>query len=215
MDICEHPLCSKEVKSIGNRFCSLSCANRRKKKGAKGRTKYTKQCGNENCSVSFSSEDKNAKYCSRTCSAIIFNMNYEGRRGPLPTGRTVKNPCTRCGRETVGYRGQDDLCRRCFSETYIDRWLEGKESGTTRYGATVAVRNYIHNLKGMKCWECGWDKINPRTGKCTVQIDHIDGDAMNNRPENLRLLCPNCHSLTETFGYTGMKSTRSYRYSKK
>lgn len=36
--------------------------------------------------------------------------------------------------------------------------------------------------------------------KLTLQLDHIDGDTFNNSIENLRLLCPNCHSQTETFG---------------
>ncbi len=36
--------------------------------------------------------------------------------------------------------------------------------------------------------------------KLVLQIDHIDGDFLNNRKENLRFLCPNCHSQTENYG---------------
>lgn len=35
--------------------------------------------------------------------------------------------------------------------------------------------------------------------KITLQLDHVNGDNTDNRKENLRLLCPNCHSQTETF----------------
>jgi ribosomal protein L7Ae-like RNA K-turn-binding protein len=34
----------------------------------------------------------------------------------------------------------------------------------------------------------------------TLQLDHINGDHNDNRIENLRILCPNCHTQTETFG---------------
>lgn len=33
----------------------------------------------------------------------------------------------------------------------------------------------------------------------TLQVDHIDGDFLNNEIENLRFLCPNCHRLTPNF----------------
>lgn len=48
-----------------------------------------------------------------------------------------------------------------------------------------------------KCIECGISEWNSK--KLTLQIDHIDGDRRNNSLENLRLMCPNCHSQTETF----------------
>lgn len=41
-----------------------------------------------------------------------------------------------------------------------------------------------------------------------MNVDHIDGDATNNSEDNLQLLCPNCHSLTENYGRLNAKSTR-------
>jgi hypothetical protein len=39
-----------------------------------------------------------------------------------------------------------------------------------------------------------------RHRKLVLQIDHRNGDPTDHRRENLRFLCPNCHSQTETFG---------------
>ena len=38
------------------------------------------------------------------------------------------------------------------------------------------------------------------------ELDHIDGDRTNHRLKNLRILCPNCHSQTETFRAKNIKS---------
>jgi 5-methylcytosine-specific restriction endonuclease McrA len=61
-------------------------------------------------------------------------------------------------------------------------------------------KDYLILIYGNKCMECGWDKINPKTGKVPIQLEHIDGNSENNKLENLKLLCPNCHSLTPTYG---------------
>lgn len=49
-----------------------------------------------------------------------------------------------------------------------------------------------------KCKFCGNDGFH-NGKKLSLQLDHISGDKSDNRLTNLRFLCPNCHSQTDTF----------------
>lgn len=55
-----------------------------------------------------------------------------------------------------------------------------------------------HNLIEEKCYECGLNNF-WNNKELILQLDHINGIHNDNRIENLRFLCPNCHSQTETF----------------
>lgn len=82
----------------------------------------------------------------------------------------------------------------------VDSWLEGSWNGSTSNGSlSSTIRKYLLIKANYTCTLCGWDKINPVLGYSTVEIDHIDGDYSNNLKENLRVVCPNCHSLTPTY----------------
>ncbi len=64
----------------------------------------------------------------------------------------------------------------------------------------TTLRNRIIKEKILKyeCCECGIIDWNER--KLSLQLDHINGISNDNRIENLRFLCPNCHSQTKTWG---------------
>jgi hypothetical protein len=64
------------------------------------------------------------------------------------------------------------------------------------------------------CSLCGWSKINPATGNIPLEIDHIDGNAENNKEDNLRMLCPNCHALTPSFRNLNRGAGREWRRQK-
>ena len=60
---------------------------------------------------------------------------------------------------------------------------------------------------------CGWGVVNTYSNMIPLEIEHIDGNYLNNSEENLILLCPNCHSLTATYkgaNKNGRKSRRHY-----
>ena len=89
-------------------------------------------------------------------------------------------------------------------DNYIIRWLNGEETGN-RKNSTISrnVRKYMFKLHDSKCELCGWNIINKYTNRIPLNVHHIDGNPLNSIPENLQLLCPNCHSLTSNYGRRG------------
>ena len=79
---------------------------------------------------------------------------------------------------------------------------------SAHFGSRVHLKARLirAGLLKYECAECG---IHEWQGKSLVlEIDHINGDGLDNRIENLRLLCPNCHSQTPTFCGKNTRTTR-------
>jgi hypothetical protein len=128
--------------------------------------------------------------------------------------------CLKCGKEIErNYFSKRFCSNHCQQEynydEYIKRWKNGEENGISgKYGVSAYIRRYLFEKYDGKCQICGWNEKNTITQKIPLQIHHIDGDCTNNSEENLQLLCPNHHALTETFGNLNKKSKRIFRKQK-
>lgn len=125
--------------------------------------------------------------------------------------KKAKRICPNCGKEVP--HGNIYCNHDCEFEyhykTFIEKWKLGEITGTKgKDDISGYIRRYLLEKYNYKCQLCGWGTVNPYTNKVPLQIHHIDGDCMNNKEENLQLLCPNCHSLTENFGSRNKNATR-------
>ena len=159
-------------------------------------------------------QKKEKKFCSQTCSAEYNNKNRHLKK------RIKNDVCIKCGKKITNKWKYGKYCskeceKQAKQEEYIKRWKNNEENGTTgRYGISLRIKKYLFDKYNNQCQLCGWNKVNPITGNIPLQIHHIDGNCTNNKEENLQLLCPNCHSLTETFGNLNKNSQRIFRRQK-
>jgi 5-methylcytosine-specific restriction endonuclease McrA len=124
-------------------------------------------------------------------------------------GRRLKVFCTNACQQS--YR------RRLLLESWLDTGVSGRTSCQGHY-----VRQYPYEQQGGRCAICGiedkWEGVT-----LALIVDHLNGDASNNRRENLRPICPNCDSQLPTYkarnrgltfdppGYQGECSTTELR----
>lgn len=148
--------------------------------------------------------NKASKFCSHSCRAKSVNRTREIYSRKDRLGRkVVKTTCVECNGNFAARNERQTFCSTdCRTDAnakgYITRWLAGEPCTTV--GLSKVIRRYLFEINDSKCQQCGWNERNPVTDNIPLQVDHINGDSTDHRPDNLRLLCPNCHSLTPTFG---------------
>lgn len=198
-------------------FCSLSCSVKQQQKDRHIRfvEAYNSNptlC--EQCKSPLPYDKRRNRFCSSSCAAIINNVLFpkreklgvEEKRARRITKiltpsfskkETKKYHCKQCNAELTTDTQTFFCSSKCSEENQREKQHKRVESGE-KVGVRV-LRNYLIHTRGCKCEECGWDKINPKSNRCPIELEHIDGNSENNSLDNLKLLCPNCHSLTPTY----------------
>jgi len=124
-------------------------------------------------------------------------------------GRQKEKYCLNCDNDISGSRNK--YCNlECFNNHRKTKVYEQIENGNTTLHYKN-YKNYLIDKYGNNCMLCGWGEINPYTNTIPIELEHMDGDSSNNSIDNLTLLCPNCHSLTETYKGANRGNGRHYR----
>lgn len=155
-------------------------------------------------------ETKNAKFCSRSCSAS-FNNNAVPKRGH------TRPKCIICDNSVKSKR-----CRFCSHACYsVFRRNEAMAKFDSKtvllpkgnFHSSTIVKEYIYLLKGNQCSICSLKPIwNDK--KLVLILDHINGVPDDWDVNNLRLVCPNCDSQLPTYKSKNHGSGRPYRQNK-
>ncbi len=88
-------------------------------------------------------------------------------------------------------------------------WAAGRVRGPKRPLSQLLVEGRLVSsvflkkrlvAEGVLPWQCALCSLTEWSGEpVPLELDHVSGDRYDNRLENLRLLCPNCHALTPTY----------------
>lgn len=169
--------------------------------------KNPKRC--KKCDTAIPYEKRMNDYCNSSCFASLNNLGvcrnknyYDGLRGkpkeipvkkvrPLPE----KKLCGLCGKENIVHRNGEGFCNHMHALLYKTKHLI--ESGSASHRNKRAVRSYLIYINGGKCEKCGhgeWFGF-----KLSLEMHHKDGNVDNMQLENLELVCPNCHSITNNY----------------
>ena len=138
----------------------------------------------------------NAWNTSKTYTEVKLKLGYSATNGRIST--TIRNEAYFMG---LSFDRMDNYrsVSRVKTEYTEDELLIVLSKHNRKLTPSYKERIHRSGILGDVCQVCGIGyEYNEKF--LQLQIDHIDGDNTNNNVENLRLLCPNCHSQTDTWG---------------
>ena len=149
------------------------------------------------CSIE---HEKAGAYCSRSCAnSRAWTDEDRKRKSDANMGKVSPIKGKRVGSNP---KRNAAISEAMLAKSYRD-YIDGKLTERS------VLRRHIAEERGYACSCCGISEWNSKP--ITLQVDHMDGNPGNNQPSNLRLICPNCHSQTATFGSKNKGSGRKSR----
>lgn len=194
-------------------FCSLSCAIKDQHRRKPWPIGYCEKC--KQVYDARSSKGGMRKYCSRSCATAENNtLKPKRKRGK----RLIEN-CLFCNSDMSGKGIRAKYCSRmCQVEyihnDYIRSWKKGHISGNTSAGLlSKHVKRYLREKQSGACALCHKKQwVNDiYSGPIPLEGDHISGNWRDSSEGNVRMICPTCHSTTNTYKARNKGNGREYR----
>lgn len=128
---------------------------------------------------------------SKTLAEVMRKLGYSANRGNSIKG--LKNHLTNLGIDFSKFSNN------FYSHSHPQNKIEDILIENSTYSNMTSLKKRIIHYGFLKneCYICGIKEW--RNKPLVLQLDHINGNNRDNRIENLRLLCPNCHSQTDSF----------------